>query len=230
MKGLIITLCALLMASSQLFAQKVTMYKTSNFTGEKLEVTGDVWGYPSNRSWNDRVNSIKVPSGWKVIVYKHCNGGGTPHGDNLEITGDWVASGVWVNQVSGIKVIKSKNVLNAGETLNAGQKLTSSNGAYVLAMQTDGNLCIYKSNNGKQGAFVWGSMKHGFSNGKVIMQTDGNFVVYDETNKPKWSSKTHPFFNAKYKNSGNKPVKLVLENTGKIQLYNSRNQVMWSNK
>ena len=58
----------------------------------------------------------------------------------------------------------------------------------------DGNLCIYKYNNGKQGTFVWCSMAHGFKPGKFIMQTDGNAVVYTPTKNAKWSTKTHSYY------------------------------------
>ena len=105
----------------------------------------------------------------------------------------------------------------------------SENGAYILSLQeADGNLCIYKYANGKQGSFVWGSMKSGFKNAKLTMQTDGNLVVYNDKNESQWASNTHPFNDAKYNDSNNKPVKLVLENDGVLKLYNAQNAVMWS--
>jgi len=122
-----------------------------------------------------------------------------------------------------------KNTLNVGESLKAGEKLISENGAYMLSLQSnDGHLCIYKYNNRQQGSFVWGSMKYGFKNGRLTLQSDGNLVIYDGANSYKWSSSTHPQFDAKFKNPKNKPVRLVLENNGKINLYNANNQVMWS--
>jgi len=123
----------------------------------------------------------------------------------------------------------SSNTLNAGKTLKAGERLTSKNGKYILQMQeNDGNLCVYRFSNGKRGGFVWGSMKYGFKNARLIMQTDGNLVVYDGNNKAKWSSKTHPYNNAKFRNPSLRPVKLVLENNGKLNLYNNKNVVVWS--
>ena len=62
------------------------------------------------------------------------------------------------------------------------------------------------------------------------MQTDGNLVVYDGDNAAKWNSETHPYFDPKFKNPSNKPVKLVLENDGKLNLYTSSGSVIWSNK
>lgn len=138
-------------------------------------------------------------------------------------------SGIWKVIISKSSV-KTKSVLKAGETLTVGKKLVSANNAYMAIMQTDGNFCVYKYVNGKQGAFVWCSMAHGFSNGKIIMQTDGNLVVYDASNKAKWSSQTHPAFDSKFRNSANKPVKLVLENDGKLVLYTASGAKMWTNK
>jgi len=135
------------------------------------------------------------------------------------------------NTDCGNTTVATKNTLNAGETLKAGERLTSANGAYILRMQEeDGNLCVYKFANGKQGSFVWGSMKYGFKNGKLVMQGDGNLVVYDATNAAKWSSKTHPYYDAKFRNSSNKPVKLVLENDGRLNLYTAAGATVWSSR
>ncbi|WP_298519775.1 hypothetical protein [uncultured Kordia sp.] len=72
---------------------------------------------------------------------------------------------------------KTKNTLKAGETLKANEILVSVNNQYMLRMQKeDGNLCVYKYVNGKQGAFVWCSMKYGFKKPKLVMQTDGNLT------------------------------------------------------
>jgi hypothetical protein len=134
-------------------------------------------------------------------------------------------SGTWKLTIS------EKSHLDAGQTLKAGQRLMSANGAYILSLQEgDGNLCVYKYANGKQGSFVWGSMKSGFKNAKLTMQTDGNLVVYNDKNESQWASNTHPFNDAKYNDSNNKPVKLVLENDGVLKLYNAQNAVMWSSK
>ena len=130
------------------------------------------------------------------------------------------------NKEENKKEVK-KNTLNAGESLLTNQRLYSSNGVYYLAMQADGNLCIYKTEGDK---FVWCSMVHGFAGGKLIMQTDGNLVVYNNTNEAKWNSETHPFYNEKFRDANNKPVKLILENDGKLNLYTAAGKVIWSNK
>jgi len=142
-------------------------------------------------------------------------------------------SGTWKINITG-----SKNTLTAGQelkpaaqTFKSNEILVSANKKYMLRLQKeDGNLCIYKYNNGKQGGFVWCSMAHGFKPGKFIMQTDGNAVVYTPTKNAKWSTKTHSYYDSKFANKNNKPVKLVLENDGKLKLYSKSGAVMWSSK
>ena len=114
------------------------------------------------------------------------------------LQGDFLGNADLRFEVGAVNIAAEKNTLTAGQTLKAGARLMSANGAYILRMQEkDGNLCIYNYANGKQGRFVWGSMKYGFSNAKLIMQTDGNLVVYDGSNKAKWSSQPHPYYNSK---------------------------------
>lgn len=62
-------------------------------------------------------------------------------------------------------------------------------------------------------------MKHGFKNARLVLQSDGNLVVYDGLNNAKWSSGTHAFNNAKFKNSSLKPTKFVLEINGSLSLF-----------
>src|SRR5215216_4697133 len=83
------------------------------------------------------------------------------------------------------------NVLKGGDRLAVGQDLRSSNGAYQLVMQGDGNLVGYPANGGP--AF-WATDTW---NRPVLdrpiradMQTDGNFVLYDALNRPVWATGT----------------------------------------
>lgn len=206
---------------SQAQAQ-VILYKSGDFTGEKLEIT-DTW--KAVVGWNDAINSIKVSTGWKIVIYEH--GIGNAAGKSLELTADWVADGSWRNKISNISVVSRRNTLNAGEQLNTNERLYAANGAYVLIMQNDGHLCTYTVKDGKHDSFTWGSGKHGFENARLNMQTDGNLVV--NTNAPQWSSQTMAFFDSKW-GGADKPIKLVLENDGKLNLYNAAGAVVWTAK
>ncbi len=221
-KVMLFTLVIILSSITNAFSQ-IVCYSSTNFSGNNIKISKS-WSAASNMAWNDKINSIKVPQGWRVTLYEH----GPGNGKNITITKDWTADASWRNKISNMTI--TKNTLMAGETLNAGQKLVSANGRYILRMQNDdGNLCVYKFNNGKQGAFVWGSMKYGFKNSKLIMQTDGNLVVYDGTNKPRWSTSTMSHFNAKWGQAAYKPVKLVLGDDGKLRLYNAAGKAVWNN-
>ncbi len=125
----------------------------------------------------------------------------------------------------------SRNTLKAGETLGSDGTLISPNGAYMLRMQADdGHLCIYTVVNGRQGDFVWGSMKYGFSGSRLAMQEDGNLVVYDGSNNPQWATNTMSYFDPKWGEVGYKPAKAVLTDEGKLKLYNSVGREVWTNK
>jgi hypothetical protein len=125
------------------------------------------------------------------------------------------------------KYFTGLNVLAADQTLSAGQSIFSTNSQYYLIMQKDCNAVIYDVNN--QPIWATGTFGKG-DGGKLIMQTDGNLVLYDAGNTALWSSKTHPYYDSKYKDSANTPAKAVLEDTVALVLYNSSGNPVWSSK
>ncbi|MBK7099216.1 MAG: hypothetical protein IPH58_13840 [Sphingobacteriales bacterium] len=119
---------------------------------------------------------------------------------------------------------KQSVLLNAGGSLNAGAQLKSANGAFILKIQDDGNLCVYPMTNGQQSIMPkWCSNASGFKNAKLQLKVDGNLVVVDGSNTIKWQSNTN-------KDANNKPVKLVLENDGRLVLYSGTGKAVWTNK
>lgn len=80
---------------------QVSLYKSNNYTGEKLEISSS-WEASSNKAWNDNINSIKIPKGYRVTIYEHYAG---IEGMSLELTSDWVADSKWKNKISNIKLI-----------------------------------------------------------------------------------------------------------------------------
>jgi outer membrane protein assembly factor BamB len=81
--------------------------------------------------------------------------------------------------------------LGIAKTLYADQYLISNNGQYMLYMQYDGNLVLYRTS----GEVLWSTGTYKVSslqNGRarLVMQTDGNLVIYDQQNVARWSSKT----------------------------------------
>lgn len=128
-----------------------------------------------------------------------------------------------------------ENSLFPGETLKVRHKLIlSGNQKYILWLAYDGKLRVHKYANNKLGDVIWTAKGSGFNNAfknaKLILQDDGNLVVYDGTNKARWSSKTHPAFDAKFKNTNNKPVLLRIEDNGVLNLYTKSREIVWSSK
>lgn len=230
------TISSMLMLLAQMTEAQVSVFEHNNYEGKSHTYTeGEHHLTPT--IGDNVLSSVKVSPGWKVTLQEH-GPGRADRGKSIVLTEDMatlssknfndMASTIIVERVGGNQQ-QSKNTLNSGETLGAGSRLTAANGKFILRMQEDdGHLCVYKFENGQQGAFVWGSGKHGFKNAKLVMQSDGNLVV-SAGNTPKWASDTHPHLNAAFKDASKKPVKLVLENDGKLNLYNASGSVVWSN-
>ena len=95
------------------------------------------------------------------------------------------------------------DTLTAGQKLSKGDSLTSSNGAYTLTLQEDGNLVL-----AARGDAVWATGTDGQGVVRAEVQTDGNFVLYSNQ-KPVWHTDT----------KGKKNVKLVLQDDRNLVLY-----------
>ena len=105
------------------------------------------------------------------------------------------------------------DTLTEGQRLKKGDALTSSNGAYTLTLQQDGNLVL-----AARGKAVWASGTDGQNVERAEVQTDGNFVLYT-SEKPVWHSDT----------KGSKDVKLVLQDDRNLVLY-AKDGPAWSTK
>ena len=81
--------------------------------------------------------------------------------------------------------------LVAGDTLNAGGRLVSAGRKAWLAMQTDGNLVLYR---GSGTSCIWASNTTGHSGAHLTLQgSDGNLVLYEgATARALWSSAPRP--------------------------------------
>jgi nucleoid-associated protein YgaU len=95
------------------------------------------------------------------------------------------------------------DTLNEGQKLERGQSLTSTNGAYTLTLQDDGNLVV-----AARGEALWASATNGQDVVRAEVQSDGNFVLYT-SDSPVWHTDTQ----------GKKDVRLVLQDDGNLVLY-----------
>ncbi|CAF1508829.1 unnamed protein product [Adineta ricciae] len=84
------------------------------------------------------------------------------------------------------------SVLKEGQRLNMTQQLRAPDGNYFLAMQSDGNLVLYKHSSFDSLQAIWasGTNGHGVSPYYAILQFDGNFVVYDGNQDKIWETGT----------------------------------------
>ena len=105
------------------------------------------------------------------------------------------------------------DTLTEGQKLVKGESLTSSNGAYTLTLQDDGNLVL-----ASRGHAVWASGTAGQDVVRAEVQNDGNFVVYT-ADKPVWHTGT----------KGKKNVRLVLQDDRNLVLY-AADGTAWSTK
>jgi hypothetical protein len=105
------------------------------------------------------------------------------------------------------------DTLTEGQKLVRGESLTSSNGAYTLTLQDDGNLVL-----ASRGQAIWSSSTNGQDVVRAELQPDGNFVVYT-ADKPVWHTDT----------KGKKNVRLVLQDDRNLVLY-AADGPAWSTK
>jgi hypothetical protein len=93
--------------------------------------------------------------------------------------------------------------MRARGTLKAGDNLFSATRAFLLTMQSDGNLVLYAldddvlaadATRGKYTVALWSSGTRGLGGTHCDMQDDGNCVVKNCANEPLWCSGTqnHP--------------------------------------
>jgi LysM repeat protein len=105
------------------------------------------------------------------------------------------------------------DTLTGGQKIVKGESLTSSNGAYTLKLQDDGNLVL-----ASRGNAIWATGTDGQDVVRAEVQSDGNFVLYT-ADKPVWHTDT----------KGKKNVRLVLQDDRNLVLYGADGPA-WSTK
>jgi LysM repeat protein len=122
-------------------------------------------------------------------------------------------AGRFLARAANTKGIAVGDTLTEGQKLVKGESLTSSNGAYTLTLQDDGNLVL-----ASRGHSVWASGTNGEDVVRAEVQNDGNFVLYT-ADKPVWHTDT----------KGKKNVRLVLQDGRNLVLYSADGSA-WSTK
>lgn len=113
-----------------------------------------------------------------------------------------------------ILMMNQKYKLQAGEKLHVGEKLRSPNLKYVLQMQDDGNLVLYRHSDRHP---LWATNTAGSNAKDASMQNDGNFVLYKEQDQPVWASHT----------AGHRGAVIQLQDDGNLVIYHEEKH-LWA--
>lgn len=105
--------------------------------------------------------------------------------------------------------------LHADQRLGPGAELTSDNSRVRLVMQGDGNLVLYRTDDG---APLWSSDTWQQPITHAVMQGDGNFVLHTDEEKPLWATST----------DGNPGAWIVLQDDGNLVLYGASGVALWA--
>lgn len=105
--------------------------------------------------------------------------------------------------------------LTVGQKLNVNDHLDPPDGKTRLIMQGDGNLVLYRQDNGTA---LWASNTGNTPVNVAIMQPDGNFVCYDAAGKAYWATGT-------WIDPGSY---VVLQDDGNLVLYGPNGGALWA--
>lgn len=103
--------------------------------------------------------------------------------------------------------------LAPGQTLGSGKWLLSPNRAYMLGMQTDGNLVLRRVSDKKT---LWHSRSYGQPGARLVLQTNGNLVIW-RGSQPVWSTRT-----------AGRMLRLAVQNNGHLVLYTASKAIAWT--
>ncbi|GAA4674724.1 glycosyl hydrolase [Frondihabitans cladoniiphilus] len=113
--------------------------------------------------------------------------------------------------------VGSTDTLPAGTSLTPGSSLVSADGQYTFAVQTDGNLVVYKTG----GPAIWNSSTYLQGGTHLDVQGDGNLVFYNKYGKALWNTAT---------SGAGAGSKLVMQSDGNLVLYSAGSSALWNSK
>jgi hypothetical protein len=124
-------------------------------------------------------------------------------------------TGTWGQAFAPTGPVSQGDIMQPGETLNPNQSISSANGQFEFAYQTDGNLVLYRLRDGHP---LWASNTAGQPDEVCIMQSDGNLVIYDGDATPVWASNT----------AGHPGSRLVVQDDGNVVIYDPAGVALWA--
>ena len=143
-----------------------------------------------------------IPTGGDFLCF--VNQGHTVHNVVLAYLDQFVTG-------TDAKCYSHTDTLLVGGSFHRGGKLFSTNGQFMLILQSDGNLVLYALG----GRALWCTCRTGADT--LALQTDGNLVAY-ASGWPLWASNT----------SGRGSYKLVMQDDGNLVIYSSSGAPVWA--
>jgi len=117
-------------------------------------------------------------------------------------------------------------------TAASDDRLTSADGRFVAAMQTDGNFVVYRT---QPWTALWASSWCGqtsFTGIHAVMQSDGNFVLYPSAGAPaRWATswaQTQPACISNQQTVFGSGVYMVMQNDGNLVMYKPGYGAVWA--
>ncbi len=111
--------------------------------------------------------------------------------------------------------VQHRSALHVGDFLRPGEYLASSNKLAHVILQADGNLVLYRTNDG---ASLWSTGTNGKKVATAALQTDGNLVLREASGNPVWEQGM----------SGHGGVLLDLQDDGNWVLSNAAGAPIWA--
>src|SRR5215203_33066 len=105
--------------------------------------------------------------------------------------------------------------LHADQQLNFDDRLISANGRAELVMQGDGNLVLYRTDDGRA---LWASNTWQEPVTYTVMQEDGNLVAYSADGQPYWATNT----------DGHPGAWVILQDDANLVVYDIDGSPLWA--
>jgi len=177
--------------------------------------------YPVNGGWGEFGDWEECPvscGGGEQKRVRACNSPAPAHGGD-DCAADGSSSAETRNCNENLCPIHK---LAVGDVMQSGQEMISENGEYVVKVQSDGNLVLYKGSE-----VLWASATHGKGREpyKMTMQSDNHLVLQDADSKVIWAPDVYIGKDGhQWKEGGY----AVLQDDGNLVVYDGDNKAMWA--
>ncbi|KAG5675409.1 hypothetical protein PVAND_005317 [Polypedilum vanderplanki] len=114
-----------------------------------------------------------------------------------------------------VSLITATDTMLPGYCLIKGSSIRSSNECFLLSLQGDGNLVLYRDSDNQA---IWSSGTFLTKSSMACIQEDGDFAILDKSGKVLW--------NAGIRN--NKNSQIILQDDGNLVAYDNSHKALWA--